>query len=187
VQGLKQALSNLHNLDRQLVPKAVAQAVNRMARRVITRSTRRVAKETGVPQKLVRQRVRLRLATSGHRNPAARLLVNRGDLPAINLGTARLQLSRRKSVSARQGSVLKIGRFTFRHAFIQQLANGRWHVLQRTGRGRYPVQVVKIPLSGPLTRSYQEESRQLTEADMPRELAAALKQQLRLYLKKRVL
>ena len=30
MQGLKQVLSNLHDLDRQLVPKAVAQAVNRV-------------------------------------------------------------------------------------------------------------------------------------------------------------
>lgn len=184
MQGLKQALNNLHELDRQLVPRALAQAVNRVARRVITRCTREVAKETSAPQKLVRQRVRLRPAMPGHADPTARLVVNRGDLPAINLGTARLQLSRRKTVSGRHGSVLKIGRFTFRNAFIQQLANGRWHVLQRTSRSRYPVQVVKVPLSGPLTESYQKQSRQLMETDMPRELAAALKHQLRLYLRK---
>jgi len=186
MQGLKQALNNLHELDRRLVPRALAQAVNRVARRVITRSTRQVAKETGVPKKLVRQRVQLRLATSGHADPAARLIVNRGNLPAINLGTARLQLSRRRTLSGWQSSVLKIGRFTFRNAFIQQLSNGRWHVLQRTGRGRYPVQVVKIPLTGPLTESYQKESEQLIETDMPRELSAALKQQLRLYLRRGV-
>jgi len=186
VRGLNQALNNLHELDRQLVPRALAQAVNRVARRVITRCTREVAKETRVPQKLVRQRVRLRPATPGHADPTARLVVNRGDLPAISLGTARLQLSRRKTVAGRHGSVLKIGRFTFRNAFIQQLANGRWHVLQRTGRSRYPVQVVKIPLSGPLTESYQKQSQQLLETDMQAELAAALRQQLRLYLRRRV-
>ena len=184
--GLKQALNNLQELDRQLVPRALAQSVNRVARRVITRSTRQVAKETGISQKLVRQRVRLHLATPGHAEPAARLLVNRGDLPAINLGSARLQLSRRKTASGRQGSVLKVGCFTFRNAFIQKLANGRWHVLQRTGRGRYPIQVVNIPLSGPLTESYQKESRQLIETDMPRELTAALKQQLRLHIRRRL-
>lgn len=186
MQGLKQALNNLHELDRQLVPRALAQAVNRVARRVITHSTRQVAQETGVPRKLVRQRVRLRLATPGHADPTARLLVNRGNLPAISLGIARMQLSRRKTASSRHGSVLKVGRFTFQNAFIQQLANGRWHVLQRTGRSRYPVQVVKIPLSGPLTESYQKQSRQLMETDMQAELAAAFRQQLRLYLRRRL-
>ncbi|WP_394521542.1 phage tail protein [Pantoea sp. SGAir0184] len=186
MQGLRQAMMNLHELDRQLVPRALVQAVNRVARRVITRSTRQVANETGVPQKLIRQRVRLRLATASHAAPSARLLINRGNLPAISLGAARMQLSRRKTATGRHGSVLKIGRFTFRNAFIQQLANGRWHVLQRTGRSRYPVQVVKIPLSGPLTERYQKESQQLMKTDIQAELAGALRQQLRLYVRKRV-
>lgn len=186
MQGLKQAINNLNKLGTSLVPKATAQAVNRVARRVITRSTHLAAKETGVSQKLIRQRVRIRFATSSHNSPTARLIINRGNLPAINLGTARLQLSRRNNLTSRKGSVLKIGRFTFRHAFIQRLANGRWHVMQRTGHGRYPLQVVKIPLSAPLTKAYQEETHHLVEADLPRELVAALRQQVRLYLNRTI-
>ncbi|WP_293792639.1 phage tail protein [uncultured Pantoea sp.] len=186
MQGLKQAINNLNELGTNLVPKATTQAVNRVAHRVISRSTRLVAKETGVSQKLIRQRARIRLATSSRDSLAARLIINRGNLPAINLGTARFQLSRRNNMTSRRGSVLKIGHFTFRHAFIQQLANGRWHVMQRTGRGRYPLQVVKIPLSAPLTKAYQEETHHLVEADLPRELVAALRQQVRLYLNRTI-
>lgn len=81
--------------------------------------------------------------------PMATIRVNRGNLPAIKLGHVRVQLSRRKRDSGSSGSVLKIGNFSFPGAFVQQLNNGRWHVLRRTGKSRYPVEVVKVPLATP--------------------------------------
>lgn len=182
MKGIEQAIKNLNSINQQLVPVATAQAVNRVATRAISRSTKRVAREVRVAQKLVRQRVRLRRASPEQHPPRARLTVNRGNLPAIKLGPARVQLSRRKKGRRGGGSVLKIGRFTFRHAFIQQLANGRWHVLRRTGRGRYPIEVVKIPLVTPLTEAYQSETQRLLETEMGKEMGYALKNQLRLHL-----
>ncbi|MCG2879450.1 phage tail protein, partial [Obesumbacterium proteus] len=73
---------------------------------------------------------------------------------------------------------------TFRNAFIQQLANGRWQVMRRVGRARYPIDVVKVPLSGPLTEAFMASSSQLIDSDMPKELASALKNQLRLHIKR---
>ncbi|MNE95354.1 Prophage minor tail protein Z (GPZ) [compost metagenome] len=81
--------------------------------------------------------------------------------------------------------MLKIGRYTFRNAFIQQLGNGRWHVMRRVGRSRYPIEVVKIPLVAPLTKAYEEETRRLLQSDMAKEMGYALKNQLRLYLVRR--
>ncbi|MCW9738063.1 phage tail protein, partial [Morganella morganii] len=79
-----------------------------------------------------------------------------------------------------------IGRFKFEDAFIQQLANGRWHVMQRTGNSRYPIDVVKIPLVTPLTQAFTDETESLLKSDMPKELGQALKNQLRLYIKARL-
>ncbi|WP_279025124.1 phage tail protein [Gibbsiella quercinecans] len=182
VKGLQQAIDNLNSISKTAVPRATAQAVNRVAGRAISRSSSTVAKETRVPRKLVMQRARLKRATVA--KPLATVKVNRGNLPAIKLGVARMQISRRRDNINGKGSVLKVGRFTFRNAFIQQLANGRWHVLQRTSKSRYPIDVVKIPLVTPLTKAYKAETKRLLDSDMPKELAATLKNQLRLIIKR---
>lgn len=106
-----------------------------------------------------------------------------GNLPAIKLGSAQVRLSRRGGKLLRRGSVLKIGPYLFRDAFIQQLANGRWHVMRRVnGKNRYPIDVVKIPLVAPLTQAFETEKKRMLEQEMPKQLMYALKQQLRLYL-----
>lgn len=93
-----------------------------------------------------------------------------------------MQISRKKGNVKGKGSVLKIGKFTFRNAFIQQLANGRWQVMQRSGKTRYPIDVVKIPLTDPLTAAYKDETKALMATEMPKELRAALNNQLRLII-----
>lgn len=182
LSGLEQAINNLNTISKTGVPKATAQAVNKVAGRAISRSTRKVAQQTKVPTKLVRGRSRLKKATSNR--PIATIKVNRGNLPAIKLGVARVQLRRKKGALLAVGSVLRIGKFSFPGAFIQQLKNGRWHVLQRSAKTRYPIDVVKVPLEKPLTTAFREETAALMESDMTKELSAALKNQLRLVLTK---
>ena len=180
ISGLEQAIHNLNSISQSAVPKATAQAVNRVAGRAISRSSRKVAQQTKVPAKLVRGRSKLKKATS-HR-PIATIKVNRGNLPAIKLGAARVQLRRKRGALLAAGSVLRVGKFSFPGAFIQQLKNGRWHVLQRSAKSRYPIEVVKVPLEKPLTTAFREETTALMESDMAKELSAALKNQLRLVL-----
>ncbi|MBO8132460.1 phage tail protein [Dickeya fangzhongdai] len=180
LSGLDQAINNLNSISKTAVPRATAQAVNRIAGRAISRSSRKVAQQTKVPNKLVRGRSRLKKATINR--PIATIKVNRGNLPAIKLGAAKVQLSRRKGNRFGAGSVLKIGKFSFPGAFIQQLNNGRWHVMRRLAKARYPIEVVKIPLETPLTSAFREETMSLMDSDMPKELSAALKNQLRLVL-----
>lgn len=181
IKGLEQAMRNLESISKTAVPRASAQAVNRIALRAVSRSSKSVADEKKLPQKLVRQRARVKKATV--RKPVATIRVNRGNLPAIRLGTASVRLSRRKRDVQGAGSILRIGKYSFPGAFIQQLANGRWHVLRRTTKSRYPVEVVSIPLAAPLTDAFSKEVRDLRETDLPKELTAALKNQLRLILK----
>ncbi|MEY8935162.1 phage tail protein [Escherichia coli] len=133
------------------------------AQKAVSVATRQVAGNTvagdnqvkGIPLKLVRQRVRVFKASPSGKM-TARIRVNRGNLPAIKLGTARVRLARRGGKLQYRGSVLKVGKYLFRDAFIQQLANGRWHVMRRIdGKNRYPIDVVKVPLSGPLTQAFE--------------------------------
>ncbi|WP_413734336.1 phage tail protein [Sodalis sp. RH21] len=181
IKGLDQVINSLNNISKTAVPRATAQSINRIAGRAISRSASRVSKETRVKRKLVNQRARLKRASP--RRTLATIRVNRGDLPAIKLGPVRMQLSRRKRDQSGTGSVLRVGNFSFPGAFVQQLNNGRWHVLRRTAKARYPIEVVKIPLAIPLTLAFKEELPKLMESDMPKEMIASLKNQIRLLIK----
>ncbi|EEI1441338.1 phage tail protein [Salmonella enterica] len=197
LKGLENAVHNLSSIDRQMIPKASAMTINRLAQKAISFATHRVAKETvagdnhrqGIPFRLVKQRVRLWKASPRFDvgKQYARIRINRGNLPAIKLGTAQVRLTRRKGQLLRGGSVLKIGPYLFRDAFIQQLANGRWHVMKRIeGKKRYPIDVVKIPLAAALTQNFEEAKSRIIAEEFPKELASSLKQQLRLYLTRRL-
>ncbi len=182
IKGLEQAMANLSSISSTAVPRASAQAVNRVATRAVSRSVAVVSKDTRVPRKLVKQRARIRRATT--KKPRALIRVNRGNLPAIKLGTASVRLSRRKRDKKGANSELRIGPFRFPGGFIQQLKNGRWHVMRRTSKPRYPIEVVSIPLATPLTNAFRDALPKLMESDMPKELRASLKNQLRLILKR---
>ncbi|WP_119216753.1 phage tail protein, partial [Shigella flexneri] len=191
MKGLENAIRNLNSLDTRMVPQASAWAINRVAQKAVSVATRQVAGNTvagdnqvkGIPLKLVRQRVRVFKASPSGKM-TARIRVNRGNLPAIKLNTTR----------RRAGEGLRVGKYFFRGAFVQQLANGRWHVLRclpearfatghdhqgRLRKNRLPVEVVKIPLSGPLTQAFEDARDRIIAAEMPKQLGYALKQQLR--------
>lgn len=182
IKGLEQAMANLNSISSTAVPRASAQAVNRVATRAVSRSVAVVSKDTRVPRKLVKQRARIKRATT--KKPRALIRVNRGNLPAIKLGTASVRLSRRKRDKKGANSELRIGPFRFPGGFIQQLKNGRWHVMRRTSKPRYPIEVVSIPLATPLSNAFRDALPKLMESDMPKELRASLKNQLRLILKR---
>ncbi|HAP6040347.1 TPA: phage tail protein, partial [Escherichia coli] len=156
----------------------------------ISQSASQVARETKVRRKLVKERARLKRATV--KNPQARIRVNRGDLPVIRLGNARVVLSRRRRRKKGQrsslkggGSVLVVGNRRIPGAFIQQLKNGRWHVMQRVaGKNRYPIDVVKIPMAVPLTTAFKQNIERIRRERLPKELGYALQHQLRMVIKR---
>lgn len=197
LKGLENAVQNMSSIDRQMIPRASAMTINRLAQKAISFATHKVAKETvagdnhrqGIPFRLVKQRVRLWKASPRFDvgKQYARIRINRGNLPAIKLGTAQVRLTRSKGQLLRGGSVLKIGPYLFRDAFIQQLANGRWHVMKRIeGKKRYPIDVVKVPLAAALTQHFEEAKNRIIAEEFPKELASSLKQQLRLHLTRRL-
>ncbi|ENP6759639.1 phage tail protein [Salmonella enterica] len=197
LKGLENAVQNLSSIDRQMIPRASAMTINRLAQKAISFATHKVAKETvagdnhrqGIPFRLVKQRVRLWKASPRFDvgKQYARIRINRGNLPAIKLGTAQVRLTRSKGQLLRGGSVLKIGPYLFRDAFIQQLANGRWYVMKRIeGKKRYPIDVVKVPLAAALTQHFEEAKNRIIAEEFPKELASSLKQQLRLHLTRRL-
>lgn len=190
IKGLEQAVENLSRISRTAVPGASAMAINRVASSAISQSASLVARETKVRRKLVKERARLKRATV--KNPQARIRVNRGDFPVIKLGNARIVLSRRRRRKKGQrsalkggGSVLVVGNRRIPGAFIQQLKNGRWHVMQRVaGKNRYPIDVVKIPMAVPLTTAFKQNIERIRRERLPKELGYALQHQLRMVIKR---
>ena len=199
IKGLEQAVENLSRISKTAVPGAAAMAINRVASSAISQSASQVARETSASQvaretkvrrKLVKERARLKRATV--KNPQARIRVNRGDLPVIRLGNARVVLSRRRRRKKGQrsslkggGSVLVVGNRRIPGAFIQQLKNGRWHVMQRVaGKNRYPIDVVKIPMAVPLTTAFKQNIERIRRERLPKELGYALQHQLRMVIKR---
>ncbi|EHI1061702.1 phage tail protein, partial [Escherichia coli] len=147
IKGLDQAIENLSRVRKNAIPAASAMAINRVATTAINQSSSQVARETKVRRKLVKERSRLKRATV--RNPNARIIVKRGDLPVIKLGI--------RMLGRRPDSILKAGQHRYQRAFIQRLKNGRWHVMQRVaGKNRYPIDVVKIPMAAPLKQAFDE-------------------------------
>ena len=175
IKGLEQAVENLSRISRTAVPGAAAMAINRVASSAISQSVAQVARETKVRRKLVKERSRLKRATV--RNPNAKIIVNRGDLPVIKLGI--------RMLGRRPNSILKAGQHRYQRAFIQRLKNGRWHVMQRVaGKNRYPIDVVKIPMAVPLTTAFKQNIERIRRERLPKELGYALQHQLRMVIKR---
>ncbi|TJD57007.1 phage tail protein [Escherichia coli] len=182
-------MENLSRVRKNAIPAASAMTINRVATTAINQSSSQVARETKVRRKLVKERSRLKRATV--RNPNAKIIVNRGDLPVIKLGI--------RMLGRRPDSILKAGQHRYQRAFIQRLNNGRWHVMQRLPQARYekgnddkgrkkrnrlPIQVVKIPMAAPLKQAFDENVDRIRRERLPKELAYALKQQLRIAIKR---
>ncbi|MWM31465.1 phage tail protein, partial [Escherichia coli] len=111
IKGLDQAIENMSRVRKNAIPAASAMTINRVATTAINQSSSQVARETRVRRKLVKERSRLKRATV--RNPNAKIIVNRGDLPVIKLGIRMLE--------RRPNSILKAGQHRYQRAFIQRL------------------------------------------------------------------
>lgn len=205
IKGMAQAMKNLDALDRRVVPRAAATALNRVAESIIAKTASSVAKELAVPRRLIRARIRLSRAREDKVN--AKVYINTGNLPAIKLGDARVRLSGRRGRKKGQRSVMKggssvliVGKRRIPDAFITQLENGRWHVMQRmpwasssTGfdvkgrpkRFRLPIEVVKIPTARALAETFERERDRMYRDKLPEQMMKAMTHQLRLVLKRK--
>lgn len=184
IKGLEQAIANLNSISKTAVPRASAQSVNRIAVQAVNQSSTRVAKELKVPRRLIKQRVKIRRATV--RTPKAEFRVNRGDLPAIKLASDITKIPWHRKGNKKKGyhTITKVGPLRLERAFVQKLKNRRWHVMQREGASRYPIDVVKIPTTTPLTQAYREELPRLINEKLPKIMAQNLKNQFRVTLKR---
>ncbi|WP_336195686.1 phage tail protein [Hafnia paralvei] len=181
VKGLKEAVAALERISRFAVPQAKSQAINRVAKRVVSRSLRVAAKDIvagdndrkGIPLRTIRRRARLRLASL--EKPRAHIFVNRQPLPAINL----MSQSPSMPMRGKRGKALKVGPYRFNAGFIAQAPNGYWQVFERVGHARNPIRVIKIDVAQVLSETFVAQTTEQMKSEMPKELGYALNNQLR--------
>ena len=168
IEGMAALQANIQKLANQVAPKAAAKAINKVARSALKNGTK---KEIHVPAKLIRKRTRLSQKATANR-PVAKIRVDRRNLPLI-----RLLENPRRTMRASKGQI-RIGKYQIQRGFIQTLANGRKHVMQRQGKERYSIDVVKIPLSRPLTTAFHNELKDYSsqiKVELTRELSDIFK------------
>lgn len=171
IEGVEALQANIQKLSNQVVPKAAAKAINNVARSAIKNGIKNVSKDIRVPAKLIRKRTRLSQKATASR-PVAKIRVDGRNLPLIRL----LENSRR-TMRASRGEI-RVGKYQIQRGFIQTLANGRKHVMQRRGKERYPIDVVKIQLFRPLTTAFHGELKDYSsriKVELARELSGILK------------
>lgn len=194
---LEKAVANLNLLPAKLVPKASAQAVNRVSSRASGRAIRLTAKDARVrvPAKLLRPRVKIFKATA--QSPNAVIRVRRRPIPLIKVGAVQQRLTRRGG--RYQTGDMQVGRHRVPGGFVANGAKGfgqyrrgggyadttlrSWQILRRVGKGRHALEVMRIPLVTPITEHYEREAKAAMSRDMPREMQQALLRQLQLAIK----
>lgn len=155
----------LNDFGRKKMPNAAVKAINRVARRIGSRAMKAVAKDVGVPVKTIRGRMKINRARG--KLPVATLRIMRSNMPAI-----RLLENRSNKIWVGRGAIM-IGKYAMVRGFKQRLKNGRWHILQRKGRPRYPIDVTKIQIGGLITNEFKKQTR-----DYPAEVQAELIKEL---------
>lgn len=149
IDGLEALQANIAKIAKQQVPKATAKAINRVARKAMRESVKQVSSKLAVPTKLIRKRAQLRQKATA-KQPFARIRVNISNLPLIRL----LESPQHKFWEG-HGAIM-VGQYAVKRGFKQRLKNGRTHIMQREGKARYRIDVVKIPLAQPLTDAFHQ-------------------------------
>jgi len=189
-RDIAQAIKNIDGVSKRAVPRANAQALNRVAARVVSRSTKAVSSEVKLPQKNIRKRAEVHRARFNRQY--VRIRVRLSPIPLISLPEARKKvMQNRTRYKAALPGRKRGGRFSsmtvarhhkFERVFLQRTRRGKWHILMREGDSPYPINVAQIRLREPLKKSYKAVSVELMRSDFPKELKAALRNQIRIMI-----
>lgn len=164
ISGLEEIKANAEKLAKKKLPKAAVKALNSIAKNARNQALKSVAADIGVPVKTIRGRVQTQKAKS---KPEVKMRVNRLNMPLI-----RVLEKPSNTLWQGQGGIL-VGKYAVKRGFKQRLKNGRVHIMQRAGKARYPIDVVKVPIGKPLTDAFSKALK-----DYPAQLQAELSRQL---------
>ena len=193
------AINNLSSISNRMIPKASAMAINRVATRAIGRSVKAVAKDVGIKQKVVRNRVSVTKRAT-EKEPFFKAKVRQYGVSARHFPSAVRQVKqnarRYKSALNRQSkrkrpsknpigkfSTIRVNGYIDHNVFMQKLPNGFVHIVQRMGDERLPINVIRYPIKDKVEENFTKISTEVVQSDMRKELSYAMAQQLRLHIR----
>lgn len=168
------AMRRLSHISTRVVVQAISSSLNKTATHVKGRTIKGIAKEAGIKQKPVRQRLFVSRSTA--RKTRARVRTYTQGVPVVSL------LSPSQRVPGKRRKGIKAGRHFFQGAFINTVqSNGKPQVMKRRGKERYPVDVLKIDIEKPAKRIQKVVGQRAMRDFFPRTLAHELRYRLRKY------
>ena len=121
------------NASKQHSITASVRALNKTALWLRTQATRQISSEKRLPQKLIRER--LRVLKASKRDLKARVLANFMGIKAAKVGTPR---------QTRRGA--KVKSYEFQGAFVATMPGGHTGIFKRKGKTRLPIRELYVPL-----------------------------------------
>ncbi len=170
----------LIKIGKNEVPKAASSALNSVAKKSRTRIASVVAKSKKIKVGLVRKKIFIR--RSNPKSQRALITAYAQDIPAVSVLTSRTLLAKARRGTNRKG--VRVAGKQIDGAFINVVRrSGRFHVLKRSGKSRYPIDVVKIPIANTVKRHSSKIVRAVHSRDFRRIYARELNFRLNKYAK----
>lgn len=175
IANVKRRLEGLSKVE---VPRAYASAVNKVMAKIKTQIVKEVAPELGVAAKLVRKRVFVKKATANKLRGV--VTVYTSNIPGIAVKPNLKRSTRNNARGRRASNKIKIGKQTFRPAFVNFFGKGsgadrKLHVLYRTSADRYPIKIAMVPLKAEVEKRAAPIAQRLMESDFKRLVITDLK------------
>lgn len=185
----EQLEKKLNSLNNKQAKFARQRAIGRSSKRMATLVSRDTAKKERLKSSLIKRKIRVRELK---KKSMAVIVIGRTAIPAIYVGQARTQIKRKNgalliSTASRDSkgrftkrthagnTAIRVGRHKFDNAFLQKLASGRWHIMQRKSDSRYPIDLAKIPIRGSITKYADKHSKYIVDEYLPNLLIKDLK------------
>lgn len=190
IRRLARTLNAIRSND---LTRAEYAALNKTANAAKSAAIKGIAGDVKVPQKHIRKRLYSRVRVSDKR--VARITGYRQDIPAISLGNVQTQVRKlrgqrlvSRSSRDRRGryarrehagnTSIRVGRHVYQNAFINKV-NGKWHILRRTGEGRYPIELLAVKIRESVDLHVPDRARDAMAGQYPRLLKHELTWRLR--------
>ncbi len=155
-QQIKALEKTLNKIQSSAVPLASNSALNKVSAKIKTRTVKGISKTTKVKSKVIRARMRVKRSRLHTQRAFVWMYVN--DISAISLiknvklGAFKRKVAGKKYKNAWTADGSKgFGRYKKGSGFSATKVKNK-QIFRRTGKGRYPLEVIKIPILKPSTR-----------------------------------
>ncbi len=192
---MNKAINNLSLLGGKCVPAAARSSTNKMARLIRKQTIQKAATQLRIPSTVLRyhdhragpgkKKPRFVLLAAKRNKTQAVIRMGRTAIPSVRLiKSPELQDTRIKKI--RKRGYIKAGKHVYGNgAFVASgvtkhakgVLKGRYQIMRRTGKKRYPLQVLKIETKTAITRHAIRETRTELRSNSGKYLKDALFQQ----------